>query len=93
MKLLNKKTVGLSINYKYSGEILVRTDQNLEAETEGVDEESDSMELTNLSSQNLAEMLPSWNKLIPVSGFVRFRNLTIKILPFLPFAGSFHSFC
>lgn len=50
MKLLNKKTVGVSINYKYSGEILVRTDQNLEAETEGVDEENDSVKLTNFLS-------------------------------------------
>lgn len=50
MRLLNKKTVGHGINYEYSDQILITADQNLEAETDGVDEENDSMELTNLSS-------------------------------------------
>lgn len=50
MRLLNKKPVGLPINCEYSEQILITSDQNLEAETEGVDEENNSMELTNLSS-------------------------------------------
>lgn len=48
MRVLDKKTVCLGINCEYSEQILVTTDQNLEAETEGVDEENDSMALTNL---------------------------------------------
>lgn len=50
MRLLNKKTVGLAINYGYSEKILITSDQNLKVETEGVDEENDFMELTSLSS-------------------------------------------
>lgn len=49
MRLLKKKTVGCGINYDYSDQILISAVPNLEAETEGVDEENDSMELTNLS--------------------------------------------
>lgn len=50
MRLLNKKTASLAINCDYSEQILITSDQNLETETEGVDEENNSMELTNLSS-------------------------------------------
>lgn len=50
MRLLNKKKVDCGRNYNYSDQFVITADLNLEAETEGVDEENDSMELINLSS-------------------------------------------